>query len=138
MEWNDGISKEMDRYINYILGSVVDVSIESIKQVIDKASDTFVNDIQHNIPIKHGGLQKALKQEKMDTKDYYGTKNMFEGTNEEGIPYEKIANVLNYGTKDGRIDPRYFVTTAVRRLKFIDKEIDKTYEQKINELDKRS
>ena len=63
---------------------------------------------------------------------------MFEGENPEGIPYEKIANALNYGTKDLKINPTYFYTKAIRKLKSIDKDIDKIYEEKMKELDDRS
>lgn len=138
MEWNDGISKEMDKYFNNVLANISEVSIDSIKEVVDKASAQFYNDVQKDTPIRSGGLQKSLVQEKIDTGDYYGTKNMFEGNDANGVPYEKIANILNYGKKDGSIDPKYFVTRAVRKLKSIDKDIDKTYEQKMSELDKRS
>ena len=139
MSWNDGISKEMDKYCNDILMKIPEVSLESVKEAVDIASNTFYNDIEKSTPVGlSGGLKGSFKQEKINNTDYYGYRNIFEGEDPNGVPYEKIANVLNYGTHDGRIEPNYFVTKAIRKLKSIDKNTVKIYEQKMKSLNERS
>lgn len=139
MSWNDGISKEMDKYCNDILMKIPEVSLESIKEAVDIASNKFYADIENSTPVGiSGGLKDSFKQEKINNTGYYGYRNTFEGEDSNGVPYEKIANVLNYGTHDGRIAPKYFVTKAIRKLKSIDKDTVKIYEQKMKALDERS
>lgn len=138
MSWNDGISKEMDEYFNEILAEMPEVAIDSIKQGVDNASEKFFNEVYSSAPVKTGGLQRSFVQRKINTSSYYGTISPFEGTDSKGVPYEKIANTLNYGTKDCRINPKYFLTNAVRKLKTLDKDIDKLFDKKMDELDKRS
>lgn len=138
MSWNDGISKEMDNYLNEVLSKIPNVAIDSIKQGVDNASEKFFKEVQSSTPVKTGGLQRSFVQTKIDTPSYYGTINTFEGTDSNGVSYEKIANTLNYGTKDCKINPKYFLTNAVRKLKTLDIDIDKLFDKTMEELDKRS
>ncbi|MDR3216576.1 MAG: hypothetical protein LBT55_04070 [Clostridiaceae bacterium] len=50
----------------------------------------------------------------IDTPKRYGKRLKYEGENAEGVPYAKIANILNYGTSS--VKPRRFVTKAVKKL----------------------
>ena len=138
MNWNDGLSAEMNKYVEEVLNNVGDISIESVKKAVDDASKTFYKDVINAAPVKTGGLQKSFIQEDISTPDFYGNINTFKGSDPSGVPYEKIANILNYGTKDGKINPTYFYTKAIRKLKSIDKNINKIYEEKLKELDDRS
>lgn len=138
MSWNDGISRAMDKYFNETLAEIPDVAIDSIKQGVDSVSEKFFKEVYSSTPVKTGGLQCSFVQTKIDTPSYYGTISTFAGTDSNGVPYEKIANTLNYGTKDCKINPKYFLTNAVRKLKTLDKDIDKLFDKKMEELDKRS
>jgi hypothetical protein len=51
----------------------------------------------------------------------------YEGNAPDGTPYAKIANVLNSGTS--KINPKRFITKAVRKLKGLDDRAAKRWEE---------
>lgn len=136
------ITELFDEFYNNVLGKVGTVSREAIQEEVDKFSNQFEKDLQNAIPQKTGGLLKSLTKVKVQRADWYGYDFEFKGNNEHGVPYEKIATVLNYGRvegfKNGRkysaIAPRKFMIKAIRKLKKLDGAIVENYENKMQEL----
>jgi len=60
---------------------------------------------------------------------WYGYLVSFAGEDKDGTPYEKIANILNYGTST--IKPLRFIDKAIRNLKGLDERAMVRYEGKI-------
>lgn len=136
------VTKMFDEFYKNVLGKVGEVSQQAIQEEVDKFSDQFEKDLQGAIPQRTGGLLKSLRKVKEPREKWYGYNFEFVGVNENGVPYEKIANVLNYGrpagfknnVKYGEIAPRKFVYKAVRKLKKLDNAIVENYENKMQEL----
>ena len=65
-------------------------------------------------------------------KGWYGYEAEFVGVSPEGVPYQKIANMLNYGReagsdanhKWGAISGTHFISVAVKKLKGMDDRIE--------------
>ena len=55
MSWNDGLSKEFNTYFENVLGNIENVSIESVKEAVDKASKNFYKEIVNSTPVRTGG-----------------------------------------------------------------------------------
>jgi hypothetical protein len=139
------ITELFDEFYNNVLGKVGTVSRESIQEEVDKFSDQFEKDLQNAIPHKNGGLLKSLTKVKVQKDKWYGYDFEFKGNNEHGVPYEKIATVLNYGrpegiSKDikyGKIAPRKFMIKAIRKLKKLDPAINDNFESKMQKLNEK-
>lgn len=140
------VTKMFDEFYKNVLGKVGEVSQQAIQEEVDKFSDQFEKDLRDAIPQRTGGLLKSLIKVKEPREKWYGYNFEFVGVNENGVPYEKIANVLNYGrpagfknnVKFGEITPRKFIYKAVRKLKKLDKAIVENYETKMQELNDKS
>lgn len=80
----------------------------------------------HNLirtaPKRTGGLVRSLQSIQITArKNYYGYEITFDGFDKDGTPYQKIANILNYGTS--KTQGTRFVNKAVRKLKGMDDRI---------------
>ena len=136
MAWNDGATKELNEYLETLSsGGKVDIGqtyINSLKKEIDRAIGEFSDFVSPEIPVETGGLKKSFKITKITTKrNWYGYRAEFEGNAPNGQPYEKIANVLNYGSP-GKMAGKFFITRAVRRLKGLDDKIEKVFLSELN------
>ena len=62
---------------------------------------------------------------------WYGYSVEFQGQNRKGVPYQKIANILNYGTS--YVKGTRFINKAIRNLKDMDDRIYERFKNKIKE-----
>ena len=115
MAWNDGITEEMSEYLSEIAQASSRARAVG-ESVIDEEVRNFSARVEPKIPVASGGLHRSFTVEK-DTSDskWYGYNVEFKGEAPNGEPYQKIANILNYGTP--RMAGSFFITNAVRRLK---------------------
>ena len=134
----DGISKQFEDFINNVLGQVGTETKEAIIEEVDNFTEQYVDDLKKTTPKKTGRLIASLKTTKINKRNYYGNEVEYFGENENGEPYEKIANILNYGTKDGRIQPKRFVNKAIRKLKKLDPAINENFEQRMQNLNNKA
>lgn len=128
MSWNDGITEELSEFLQGLsdLDACTKLAFES---VIDEEAEKFKQQVQNSTPVKTGGLKASFKVERgFDRKHWYGYNAEFEGNAPNGEPYQKIANVLNYGKPadehSGAIAGSHFITKAVSRLKGMDERIE--------------
>ena len=126
----DGVVKELAEYFEK-LETLGDIAVESIKEQVDEETGRAESEIASGTPEgKTGGLARSLTRAKISTDKRYGYRLEFEGENEKGIPYAKIANILNHGTST--IKPRRFITRAVKKLKGLDDRAAQRFEEKAN------
>ena len=116
-EYNDGLTKALGGYFER-MQKVGDIAVESLKEQIDEETDSVERDLIDNTPQNTGGLKASLKRTQIQAGNRYGYRLEYEGNAPDGIPYAKIANILNSGTST--IKPRHFITKAVRKLKGLD------------------
>lgn len=144
---NDEITKVFDEFYKECLGQVKTKTIEAIQEEVDKFSDKFEDDLKGTIPVNSGGLLKSLTKVKQPRTNWYGYNFEFKGSNKNGVPYEKIANVLNYGrpagvssggVKYGEIIPRKFIYKAIKNLRKLDDAITENFENKMQELSEKA
>lgn len=145
---NDEITKVFDDFYKEILGQVGNKTKEAIQEEVDKFSNQFELDLQNSIPKKTGGLLKSLTKVKQPRVDWYGYNIEFKGEDENKVPYEKIATVLNYGRQSGiskisgrkypAITPKRFIEKATRKLKQLDPAINNNFESKMQELNNKA
>ena len=131
----DGISKEFQKVFS-VLESVPGVAVEAMKEVVDEASETLYAGLENDVPVRTGGLRRSLKKAKASSPDWYGYKIEFEGNAPNGEPYQKIANVLNYGRgaseTSGGTAGEHFIEKNVRKLRGLNDKIEARFEAKIN------
>lgn len=130
MAWNDGISKLMSEAIDEVK-DLGEQAVTVAKEVIDTEAKGFNNGVKNKIPVNTGGLKESFKfGRKTDKGDsWYGYEAEFEGNAPNGEPYEKIANILNYGTPT--IAGSHFITKEVKKLKGMDNRIEARIEVEI-------
>ena len=130
MSWNDGISKELDDYFNQ-LSEYGDLAIESIKEQIDIEVENLFSQLESTTPRgKTLGLVNSLRKSKVNIRrSWYGYEIEFVGQNRKGVPYQKIANILNYGTSN--MKGTRFISKAIHNLKGLDERIYKRFQNKI-------
>lgn len=131
MSWNDGISKQLEEYFNE-LGTFGDKAIEAVQEQIDIEIEKLVKQLQETTPKgKTLGLLSSLRNTKITARrNWYGYSVEFEGQDRKGTPYQKIANILNYGTSF--IKGTRFLTKAIHNLKDMDSRIYERFQNKIN------
>ena len=128
----DGVTKELVEYFEK-LERLGDMAVEAIKEQVDEECDRVEREIGSGTPEgATGGLARSLKRAKIDDGKRYGYRLEYEGENEHGIPYAKIANILNHGTST--IAPRRFITRAVRKLKGLDSRAAQRFEDKTKDI----
>ena len=89
-------------------------------------------EIRDNTPEDTGGLKASLTKTKIQENNRYGYRLEYEGNNPKGVPYAKIANVLNSGTST--IKPKRFIRKAVRKLRGLDDRATNRFEGKTNRM----
>src|SRR5574344_1804317 len=97
--WNDGVSKQLADYFESI-GEYSEFAVNAIKEQIDIETEKLVLQLEQTTPRGATlGLLNSLRKSKITVKyNWYGYSIEFEGQNRKGVPYQKIANILNYGT----------------------------------------
>ena len=130
--WNDGVSKQLSEYFEEI-SEYGDYAIEAIKEQIDLEVDKLVNVLEQTTPRGATlGLLNSIRQSKIVAKpNWYGYSVEFTGENRKGVPYQKIANILNYGTST--IKGTRFINKAIHNLKDMDERIYERFQRKIKE-----
>jgi hypothetical protein len=127
MAWNDGIVEELSKYLDELL-KIGDVAGAAFFNTIDKAAARVEQEILGGVPQKTGGLKESWRMNTVSDRHlWYGYEGIFEGNAPNGEPYEKIANVLNYGRKTaggGRVAATRFVSEAIRGLRGLDAELE--------------
>ncbi len=131
MSWNDGINKEMSEYFNS-LTEKTEQAVEAIKEQIDIEAEEFRKQLEQTAPKGATlGLLNSLRKTKLVVRrKWYGYSVEFEGYNKKGEPYQKIANILNYGTST--IQGTRFISRAIRKLKGLDERIENRFKTKLN------
>lgn len=130
MAWNDGVSKELEEYFNNI-GTFGDKAIEAVKEQIDIEVNKLILQLESTTPRGATlGLLNSLRNSRITAKrNWYGYSVEFVGQDRKGVPYQKIANILNYGTSF--IKGTRFITKAIHNLKNMDQRIYERFQTKI-------
>jgi hypothetical protein len=130
--WNDGISKELSDYFNS-LQEKGQQAIVALQEQIDIEAEEFRRELERTVPkgATLGLLNSLRKARILVRSNWYGYSVEFEGYDKNGIAYQKLANILNYGTST--IKGTRFISRAIRRLKGMDERIARLYENKIKE-----
>lgn len=130
MAWNDGVSKELEEYFNNI-GTFGDKAIEAMKEQIDIEVNKLILQLESTTPRGATlGLLNSLRNSRITAKrNWYGYSVEFVGQDRKGVPYQKIANILNYGTSF--IKGTRFITKAIHNLKNMDERIYERFQTKI-------
>lgn len=128
--WNDGISKQLNDYFDN-LSTFGDLAIEAIKEQVDIEVAKVLDELERSTPVgQTHGLITSLKNAKIETRqEWYGYSVTFEGEDKDGTSYEKIANILNYGSST--IKSLRFIDKAIRNLKGLDERARRRFESKI-------
>jgi len=134
--WNDGVSKELAGFFEG-LQQTGEIAVKAVQEQVDAEAEKLENTLARTAPRKTGGLARSVrKTPKSKGQDWYGYEIEFAGTDPKGVPYQKIANILNAGTS--KTQGTRFVTKAVRQLKGMDERIAERFEKSMTEkLDKQ-
>ena len=130
--WNDGVSKQLAEYFED-LAEFGDYAVQAVQEQVDLEVEKLINQLEQTTPRGATlGLLNSLKKSKIVARyKWYGYSVEFEGQNRTGVPYQKIANILNYGTSSIK-GPR-FINKAIRNLKDMDDRIYERFKNKIKE-----
>jgi hypothetical protein len=129
----DGVTKQLSEYFGK-LEQLGDIAVEAIKETIDEEAAAVESEIRANTPTDTGGLAASLTKTNIDTPARYGKRLEYAGENPNGVPYAKIANVLNYGSST--IRPQRFITKAVKKLRGLDDRAMKKFSERCKNIDK--
>jgi hypothetical protein len=122
---NKELTREMQEFINKEITPMPEKALNILKKEIDIAAQDVYNFLTINTPKgETGGLVKSLQKKRSTQNQYYGYDIEYAGEDAEGVPYQKIANILNFGKKDGTLPAKYFLKRAQRRLKGLDDKIN--------------
>ena len=129
--WNDGVSKQLAEYFEQI-SEFGDYAIEAIQEQIDLEVERLIKELETTTPRGATlGLLNSLRHSKITAKyNWYGYSVEFEGQNRKGVPYQKIANILNYGSST--VKGTRFINKAIHNLKDMDDRIYERFQTKIN------
>jgi len=132
VSWNDGISKELNDYFES-LSKHGEKAIEAIQEQVDIEAESVRAELEQTAPRGATlGLLKSLTKVRLTARrEWYGYSVTFDGTNRRGVPYQKLANILNYGTST--IQGTRFISRAIRNLKGMDDRIAERFKRKINQ-----
>ena len=130
--WHDGVSKELFEFMDSI-GTTANTATDAIKHQIDIEAEVFREALAKTVPKgKTKGLLKSLTKAQVTTrKNWYGYEITFAGSDKHGTPYQKIANILNYGSST--IKGTRFISRAIRKLRGMDDRIFERFERGDNE-----
>ena len=128
--WNDGVSKQLAEYFEQI-SDYGECAIEAIQEQIDLEVENLIKQLESTTPRGATlGLLNSLKKSKIVAKyNWYGYSVEFQGENRKGVSYQKIANILNYGTST--IKGTRFINKAIHNLKDMDERIYDRFQRKI-------
>ncbi len=128
--WNDGISKQLADYFEQI-SEFGDEAIKAIQEQIDIEVEKLFTQLEATAPRGTTlGLLNSLRKSKVVAKrNWYGYSIEFVGEDRKGTPYQKIANILNYGTST--IKGTRFINKAIHNLKGMDDRIYQRFKNKI-------
>jgi Iap family predicted aminopeptidase len=129
MAWNDGISKELNNYLESV-SKHAETAVEAIKEQIDIEAELVRTELEQNTPrgATLGLLSSLRKVQIVARRNWYGYAIEFVGIDSHGTPYQKIANILNYGTST--IQGTRFISRAIRKLKGMDERIVERFKKK--------
>ena len=130
--WNDGVSKQLAEYFED-LAEFGDYAVQAVQEQVDLEVEKLINQLEQTTPRGATlGLLNSLKKSKIVARyKWYGYSVEFEGQNRKGVPYQTIANILNYGTS--YIKGTRFINKAIRNLKDMDDRIYERFKNKIKE-----
>lgn len=123
---NDGITDELLNFFES-LAKIGDLAIEALKEQIDIETDNAEKNLQATTPVNTGGLQGSLTRTLLNEYGKYGHVLKYDGNDPNGVPYEKIANILNKGTST--VKPQKFITKTIRNLKGLDDRAAERFEK---------
>lgn len=128
--WNDGVSKQLEEYFEQI-ADYGEFAIKAVQEQIDIEVEKLVKQLEETTPRGPTlGLLNSLRKSKIVVKyNWYGYSIEFEGENRKGVPYQKIANILNYGSST--IKGTRFINKAIHNLKDMDDRIFERFQNKI-------
>ena len=122
--------EELTNYIEKTTSKVSNAADEALKEQVDVEAKDYFNFLKRNTPKgATGQLVNSLTMTKINTQRQYGYKIEYAGNRTDGTPNEKVANALNYGTKN--IAGRFFRTRGIRRLKGMDGRIYLRFKDKL-------
>jgi hypothetical protein len=128
----DGIGNEISVFLDDI-SKKINSTDDIIIATVDKYADEFYKNVK-DASQKHGNLGDKYTKTKIVDGYKYGYEFEFKGNAPNGEPYEKIANVLNYGWKKrvGRYAPTHFITNQIIKLAGINRAVDEQVEKMFN------
>lgn len=128
--WNDGVSKQLEEYFEQI-ADYGEFAIKAVQEQIDIEVEKLVKQLEETTPRGPTlGLLNSLRKSKIVVKyNWYGYSIEFEGENRKGVPYQKIANILNYGSST--IKGTRFINKVIHNLKDMDDRIFERFQNKI-------
>jgi len=121
--------KELAEYLES-LTKVGDAAKAAVREQVDIEAEKVREVLARTAPRGDtGGLIRSLTKAEITTRaKWYGFRIEFEGSDHKGVPYQKIANILNFGTSN--IQGTRFINKAIRKLKGMDKRIAARFENK--------
>jgi len=123
----DGVTKELIEYLESI-GDMAGKSKEVIMQQVDIEAEALREQLFKTTPRRYGDLVRSLqKVEVTNRHNWYGYRLEFAGNNKAGVPHQKIANILNFGSST--IKGTRFISKAIRTLRGMDDRIAKRFEE---------
>lgn len=130
--WNDGVSKQLAEYFEEI-SEFGDMAVQAIQEQVDQEVEKLINQLEQTTPRGATlGLLNSIRKSKIVARyKWYGYSVEFQGQNRKGVPYQKIANILNYGTS--YVKGTRFINKAIRNLKDMDDRIYERFKNKIKE-----
>ena len=132
MGWIDGVTKELNDYLESV-GKIGNKSKEAIKEQVDIEAEVVRAELERTAPRDTGGLVRSLIKAKCTVRrNWYGYRIEFEGEDPKGVPYQRIANILNYGSST--IKGTRFIAKAIRKLRGMDERIAERFENRANEI----
>ena len=127
--WNDGISKELNDYLETLIDKSA-LAEQSVKEQIDIDAEELYKAVEAGSDSKSGRMKGSLKKREITDRDkWYGWSITFDGNHPDGTPYQKIANIRNYGTS--KVKGTRFISRAIRKLKGLDARAAERFENKM-------
>lgn len=128
--WNDGVSKQLTEYFEEI-GEYGEYVVQAVQEQIDYEVEQLVKQLEETTPRGPTlGLLNSIRKSKITVRyNWYGYSIEFQGENRKGVPYQKIANILNYGSST--IKGTRFINKAIRNLKDMDERIYERFKNKV-------
>ena len=124
--------KELTEYLES-LSSIGDMSKAAVREQVDIEAEKVRDILERTAARDTGGLVRSLRKVEITTRsNWYGFRIEFEGDDPNGVPYQKIANVLNFGSST--IQGSRFISKAIRKLKGMDARIAERFNKKTQEV----